>query len=56
VSENENTRILELKVVVTLLALFSKCSVFCAQTVKPPIVRLVAVFLSTEDKYEHQSS
>jgi len=49
--DNENTGILELKVVVTLLALYSKCSMFCAQTVKHSIVRLVAVFLRTEKKY-----
>lgn len=46
--ENEDTWILELKVVVTLLALYSQCSMFCAQTVKHPIVKFVAVFLSTE--------
>jgi len=42
---------LELKVVVTLLALYSKCSMFCAQTSKHPIVRLVEVFLSTAGIY-----
>jgi len=42
--ENENTGILELKVVVTLLALYSKCSMSCAQAVKHPIVGIVAVF------------
>jgi len=49
--ENENTLILELKVVVTLLALYSKCSLLCAQTLKHPIVRIVVVFLSIEEKY-----
>jgi hypothetical protein len=48
--ENENTWILQMKVVVALLALYFKCSIFCFKTVKPPIVRLVAVFLSTDEK------
>lgn len=46
--ENENTRILELKVVVTLLTLYPKCSMFFTQIVKRPIVRLVAVFFGTD--------
>jgi hypothetical protein len=39
----------ELKVVVTLLALYSKCSLLCNQTLKHPIVRIVVGFLSIEE-------
>jgi len=49
--ENENTEIMERKMVVTLLASYSKCSMFCAQTVKHPTLGFVAVFFRIEEKY-----
>jgi hypothetical protein len=57
--KDENTRVLELKVIVTLLALYSKCSMLCAQTLKHPIVRIAVVFLSIEENtigYKRRSS